>query len=70
MKNIDLITTVMANRIMILRLGNALGMSEELLMKCQDECTEQAEKEVNAMIEQMKKEENKMVEEFVNENNN
>lgn len=58
MKNINLRTTVMANRIMILRLANAIGMSVEDLDKFQDECSEQAEKEVNKMIEKEKEEEN------------
>lgn len=58
MKNINLRTTVMANRIMILRLANAIGMSVEDLGKFQDECSEQAEKEVNKMIEKEKEEEN------------
>ena len=59
MKNINMRTTVMANRIMVLRLCSALGMDEKMIDNFQDECNAQAEEEVNKMIEEMEgKEEN------------
>lgn len=52
---------IMANRIMVMRLANAVGMFPDTLQKFQDECIKEARKQVTIQDREEKKKEKKSV---------